>query len=235
LEQLIHVTLHTGPSTAPPSINNDEDIKASTDAILGDIDQGKLILDQYDGVLIACYSVHTLVHEIRARLAPIAEAQGSPKHVTGIFEASVLTAQLLIGPPSDEKWGIVTTGKFWEEHLTQGVKGCLGQARHEHNANFGGVFTTGLTAGDFHTVPPEEVEKRLTKATKLLLESGKVTCVVMGCAGMAGLESIIRSAAAELNGGKEVRDLHVVDGVKAGVMQLDQSIRSRQIFGPSHN
>lgn len=228
------MTTYTAPSSAPPSINNDEDIQASTEAVLNDISNGKLILDDYDGVLVACYSVHPLVHELRDRLRPIAGSTDSPKHVTGIFEASVLTAQLLIGPPSKETWGIVTTGKFWEEHLTQGVRGCLGQAAHEQSANFGGVFTTGLTAGDFHTVPPEVVERRLVKATKLLLDSGRVTCVVMGCAGMAGLEYTIRSAAAELNGGNEVRDLHVVDGVKAGIMQLDQAIRSKLIFGPHH-
>lgn len=232
--QTVKVSTYTAPPSSPGSINNDADIQASVEAVMQDVKAGHLKLDEYDGILVACYSVHPLVHKLREHLSGGDAGVPSPKPVTGIFEASILTAQLLIGPPSDEAWGIVTTGKFWEEHLTHGVKACLGQAAGESNSNFGGVYTTGLNAGDFHTVPQEEINRRLTEATKKLLGSGKVTCVVMGCAGMAGLESIIRSAAADLNDGKEVKHLHVVDGVKAGIMQLDQAIRSRQIFGPSH-
>lgn len=200
---------------------------------MGAVTDGSLALSSYDGILVACYSVHPLVHRLRDHLI----VKGTPKPVTGIFEASVLTAQLLIGSPSTETWGIVTTGKFWEDHLDQGVRACHGQGDGRRDGGvdfFAGVYTTGLNAGDFHTVPKEEVDRRLTEATKKLFGSGKVTCVVMGCAGMAGLESIIRAAAAEMKNGEDVKNLHVVDGVKAGIMQLDQAIRSRQIFGPSY-
>lgn len=157
-------------------------------------------------------------------------SQQFPCSVTGIFEASILTAQLLLKPHSDEKWGIVTTGTFWDDHLTAGVKSFLGQDAASSAKTFAGVFTTGLNAGDFHQVSEEEVTARLHKATQKLLGAGDVKCVVMGCAGMAGLERIIRSTAAEVQGAEAGRALYVVDGVKAGVLQLEQMMQSKRLF-----
>lgn len=150
--------------------------------------------------------------------------------MTGIFEASILTAQLLLKPHSNEKWGIVTTGTFWEGHLTAGIKSFLGQDASSSTQTFAGVFTTGLTAGDFHQVSEEEVTSRLRKATEKLLEVGNVKCVVMGCAGMAGLERTIRLTAAEVQGAEASKALYVVDGVKAGVLQLQQMMQSKRLF-----
>ncbi|CAH0017966.1 unnamed protein product [Clonostachys rhizophaga] len=221
----IKISTYTAPSTSPASINDDTDIKASEEAVCQDIANKSLSLDQYDAVLVACFSVHTLV----PRLPALTSAS-----VTGIFEASILTAQLLLQPYTDQKWGIVTTGKFWEDHLAAGVRSFFGQAPREDagqgSSNFAGVFSTGLTAGDFHRVPQEEVDAKLREATGKLLRSGDVRCVVMGCGGMAGLERVIRSTAAELIGEDFARGLYVVDGVRAGVLQLEQLVRSKQVF-----
>lgn len=138
--------------------------------------------------------------------------------VTGIFEASILTAHALLHPYTSEKWGIITTGKFWEAHLEGGVKAYLGE-----DSSFAGVFSTGLTAGDFHKVSPEVVREKLKDATQRLLDVGDVTVAVMGCAGMAGLEGIIRETVGD-------RRFYVVDGVKAGVLQLENMKHSRDIF-----
>lgn len=151
--------------------------------------------------------------------------------ITGIFEASISTAQLLLRPHSNEKWGIVTTGKFWEDHLTAGVKSFLGQEQNTTNRNFAGVFSTGLNAGDFHEVPEEQVTARLQDATRRLFQSGNVKCVVMGCAGMAGLERVIRSTATEMLGEEAAKGVYVVDGVKAGILQIEQMVQSKRIFG----
>ncbi len=69
--------------------------------------------DEYDGVLVACYSMHPLVEELSAAF----ESRGSPVLVTGIFEASILTSLSLVsthpGPSSlSQMWGIVTTGSY---------------------------------------------------------------------------------------------------------------------------
>lgn len=190
--------------------------------MVSSLQKGAQDLNSYDAILVACYSVHPLVQQLSHEF---------PSSVTGIFEASILTAQLLLKPHSDEKWGIVTTGTFWEEHLADGVKSFLGQDENLSSVKtFAGVFTTGLNAGDFHQVSEEEVTSRLRSATKKLLESGNVKCVVMGCAGMAGLESIIRSTAEEVQGKQAGKDLYVVDGVKAGILQLEQMMHSKRLF-----
>ena len=184
-------------------------------------------LKDYNAILVACYSVHPLVQLLAEREEGLA--------VTGIFEASILTSLSLLTPPDWKRipsWGIVTTGKFWEEHLTVGVKTFLGQDPSEVNAKFAGVESTGLVAGDFHgDVPPEVIRQKLSEATKRLLGgNGNVECVVMGCAGMAGLEEIIRSAAIEQYGEKVGRRVYIVDGVKAGVGLLVETVKNRRMF-----
>lgn len=191
----------------------------------------------FDGVLVACFSVHPLV--------PILQTgqQGpSCPAVTGIFEASILAALSLLKPK--EQWGIVTTGKFWEEHLYDGVGQYLGalpgpgdpplwpdRKPRWCNEKFAGVQSTGLNASDFHDgVDPAVVRKKLKEATKRLLRKRDgVACIVMGCAGMAGLEEIIREAASELRGEKfAYEELHVIDGVRAGIMQIETMIKHQR-------
>ncbi|KAI1767136.1 Asp/Glu/hydantoin racemase [Hypoxylon sp. FL1150] len=216
------VFTYTGPSDAPASINDGDDLAQSTKAVLADLNRLDFRNQDYDGVLVACFSVHPLVPNLQTD-------QAHPTAVTGIFEASVVTALSLLQP--EEKWGIVTTGKFWEEHLNAGVLNFLGGGRGDTNSKFAGVESTGLNAGDFHHgVDPEVIRKKLIEATQRLLKRGLVTCVVMGCAGMAGLEEIIRSAASELRGDEfAYSELHVIDGVRAGIMQVDTMIRHQRL------
>jgi Asp/Glu/hydantoin racemase len=198
-------------------------INASTTAVMDDPSfKKKLSPENYDAVLVACYSVHRLVSLLQPEI---------PVPVTGIFEASILTSiSLLPAPSSPRKWGIVTTGAFWEKHLSTGVKHYLGQPESSDSQRFAGVFTTGLNAGDFHDISPEEVRKRLKEATLKLLNSAEVGCIVMGCAGMAGLEDIIRSTVQETYPPELAREVLIVDGVKAGILQLEQTVRSKRAF-----
>ncbi|KAI1129027.1 hydantoin racemase [Nemania abortiva] len=212
------VYTYTGPPDSPASIDNDTDIKASKDAVLADFSGAS----GYDGIVVACFSVHPLVPELQSHTGP-------HRAITGIFEASVLAAISLLEPR--ETWGIVTTGKFWEDHLSNGVRAFLGAGTADGNAKFAGVQSTGLNASDFHHgVDPAVVRQKLKAATKRLLDTGKVHVIVMGCAGMAGLEDIIREAASEEYGEEFAYSiLHVIDGVRAGVMQVDHMIRNQRL------
>lgn len=226
--QSVNVHTYTAPPESPASINDAEGIQVSTDVVLKDLTQSGE-LDKYDGVLIACYSVHPLVGHL-------AERYKNKLAVTGIFEASVLTATSVLPPAilsagsPQSQWGIVTTGVFWEEHLGTGVLKFLGQKAGSENVKFRGVASTGLSAGDFHRVSAEEVNNKLQEATRRLLGGGGVGCVVMGCAGMAGLEEIIRTTAVKQYGTESGSSIFVVDGVKAGVLQLEQMVKSRRLF-----
>ncbi|KAL2263896.1 hypothetical protein VTK26DRAFT_4456 [Humicola hyalothermophila] len=219
------VFTYTAPPESPKSINDGQDIAESTGVVYRDLETTPLF-EKYDAVLVACFSVHPLVAKLQAKasLTP----HGSVRAVTGIFEASILTCLSLVAP--HKKWGIVTTGKFWEDHLVQGVNDFLGAEPHARNSKFIGVETTGLDAGDFHSVSPAVIREKLSEATRRLLAKGQVDCVVMGCAGMAGLEEIIRSVAVETYGLEVGRKVLIIDGVKAGVGLLEQMVRNKQAF-----
>lgn len=213
--------MYTAPQHSPASINDDKDIKASTEAVWANLEETGLLKD-YDGVLIACYSKHTLVEQIQTRLP------GLP--VTGIFEASVLASLPLVRP--SRGWGIVTTGKFWEAHLSDAIASFLGGSGS--GGSFLGVQSTGLAAGDFHgDVPPEVIRDKLKAATKRLLADGQPDCILMGCGGMAGLEEVIRAAVREERGLRASLDVHVVDGVRAGVGVVEQMVRNQRMFKSS--
>ncbi|KAK0721164.1 Asp/Glu/hydantoin racemase [Lasiosphaeris hirsuta] len=228
--QSTEIYTYTGPPESPASINDGSDVLQSSDAVYRNL-TGSGTLQQYDAVLVACFSVHPLVE----RLSGLHGARGKLV-VTGIFEASILASlSLLMTPPLNTapptKWGIVTTGKFWEDHLTQGVNTFLGTDTSSVNDKFAGVESTGLTAGDFHGgVDPSVIRQKLKDATKRLLSKGAVDCVVMGCAGMAGLEEIIRLAAIEQYGQEQGSQVFIIDGVKAGVGLLEQTVRNKNMF-----
>lgn len=100
------------------------------------------------------------------------------------------------------------------------------------NLNFSGVFSTGLTAGDFHggKVTPEVIRAKMKEATQALLRTGRVECVVMGCAGMAGLENVIRAAIKDEYEPNAAAKVHILDGVRAGVGVLEQMVKHRRMF-----
>lgn len=175
------------------------------------LDPSSNLLESHSAVLIACYSEHPLVPLIKQR---------TTKPVTGIFEASVAAALVLIKP--DQSLGIVSTGKVWEELLSTGVANQLGA---EASKRFAGVETTGLTAVELHDVPAEEVREKMKEATKRLLRRGNVGAVCLGCAGMAGMEEMVREACIEEKGEKEGSEVRIIDGVKAGVALLEGLVK----------
>ncbi|KAF1948673.1 hydantoin racemase-like protein [Byssothecium circinans] len=205
----------TAPS-GPKSINNEDDAHESVKHCLPSLQK---VLDQHDGFLVACYSKHPLVPLLKNE-AVIKKAR---KPVTGIFEASVSTSLPLIHP--DEKFGIVSTGKVWEQILSEAVVDFLGTAGTEASKRFAGVETTGLNATDLHDAPAEEVRKRMKDAVKRLLNKGHVGAICLGCAGMAGMDAMVREACVEELGHEEGNRVRIVDGVVAGVAWLEGAVR----------
>jgi Asp/Glu/hydantoin racemase len=63
-------------------------------------------------------------------------------------------------------------------------------------------------------------------AVKRLLGKGKVGAICLGCAGMAGMDEIVREACIEELGQEEGQRLRIVDGVMAGVAWLEGAVRA---------
>jgi Asp/Glu/hydantoin racemase len=160
------------------------------------------------------------------------------KYVTGIFEASVATSLMLISSfrllddwtlhkgQATDTFGIVTTGSNWKSELTNAVTemilrpaGQEGDSTSKTTNQFAGVETTGLTAGQLHDTPPDEVRKKMRDATERLLKSTAlpVSAVCLGCAGMAGMEEAVREGCIKAYGEVEGQNVHIIDGVVTGV------------------
>lgn len=214
---------YTAPS-GPDSINNEDDARKSAEIVLADLSESGFCAE-FNGFVVACYSVHPLTTKLKSLLPAKHHAP-----VIGIFEASLSTALSLLPPPwsgSIKKFGIVTTGKYWEDTLTHGVLDFLGCDNLDSCKRFKGVESTGLSAAELHTSPPSEVRYRMIKATKRLLRDRDVGVICLGCAGMAGMDTIVREACVEELGEEEAQDVHIVDGVKAGIALVEGLVRAR--------
>ena len=154
------------------------------------------VFDQYDGIVVACYGPHPAIEGIR-------EAIEIP--TMGIMEASILYAL-----PLGSKFSIVTTSPRWQPLLEEGVK-LLGV--EERCAS---VRSSGLAVLDLERLPAEQVCSRLAdEARAAVLEDG-AEVILLGCAGMAGLEETVARTA----------EVPVVDSVRAGVIMVAALARS---------
>lgn len=116
---------------------------------------------------------------------------------------------------------MVSTGAQWQGILDDAVAESLGTA----STRYAGTETTGLNASELHDRPQAEVNEKMKAATKRLLERG-AKAICLGCAGMAGLDVVVREACVEALGEREGGRVRVVDGVVAGVGFLEVGLRA---------
>ena len=206
-----HITLRylTGPIPSPPSV---DDLTTSIlsaahtfPVALAALQAEGADVPDVDAVLVACFSDHPLVGMLR---------EHTDKPVIGIFEASILHA-LALGQP----FGIVTTGKYWEGALTEGVKRIFGSG--DPGGAFVGVESTGMTALELHDRPADVVATGISAAASRIAARGART-IIMGCAEMSGMEKAVRDGC----GGEEW--VHIVDAVRSGVTVLEGLVRAQK-------
>lgn len=202
----------TAPS-GPSSVDNEEGCHESARILLPILTETRAdYLASHSGFLIACYSEHPLVQELKSY---------THKPVVGILEASVATAISLLGP--GQSFGIVSTGKVWEELLSTAVHHLLGT---EQSERFAGVTTTGLSATELHDAPTDLVHRRINEATRLLLRRAKdIGAICLGCAGMTGMDEWVREACTQELGDDKGNRVRIVDGVKSGFIMLDGLVK----------
>ncbi|EMD32958.1 hypothetical protein CERSUDRAFT_87661 [Gelatoporia subvermispora B] len=134
--------------------------------------------------------------------------------VLGIFEASLLHARAL-----GRRFGIVTTGAYWEGALSAGANALFGSA--DAGGAFVGVRSTGLSALELHKMPAAEVHARIALAAGALVGEDGAEVVIMGCAGMSGMEAAVREGARAV-----CREVIVLDAVRCGVGMLEGILRA---------
>jgi Asp/Glu/hydantoin racemase len=217
----------TAPAHAPKAISNVITANQTATACYEALVKSGAI-QKYDGFLVSCcksffvrtksskiltqnvlpVSDHPLVHMLREHLI----IDHSSKPVVGIFEAAVLHS-LVIG----HRFAVVSTGHGIKNTLIAGMRAFLGA----NSERFAGVVTSGIGVVELREGDQTRVE-RLMKETSAKAAGLGADVLILGCAGMAGMETLVKAGVREAGLG-EVR---VVDGAKAGVEVLAGLARS---------
>ncbi|KAK5114658.1 hypothetical protein LTR62_002231 [Meristemomyces frigidus] len=192
----VEVIGFTAPRPAPTAIEGNFDNVMSASAAA----RALIPLQQrenYDAVLVACYSDHALIRMLR-------EEFEIP--VIGIMEASLIAARTL-----GARFGIVATSR--RSKIIHGDA-----VRHYGMEGFcAGIEACDLGVLDLERKPREVVKSVMQEAAKKLIGRG-AEVVTLGCAGMSGMKEAVEEAV-----GKE--GVVVVDGVVAGVHHLVGLVR----------
>ncbi|PPQ91020.1 hypothetical protein CVT25_013945 [Psilocybe cyanescens] len=192
----VHLQFYTGPSNAPPSINDTTTGVLSGAACFADI-QEKNLIDKHDGFLVCCFSDHPLTHLLR---------ENTRKPAINILEAAI-SQSLLIG----QRFGIITTGTGYKYIYYADVRNFIGAT----SERFAGLVTTGLGVVELREGDRQHIETKVKEGSVRIAEKG-ADVIILGCAGMAGMEEWVEQGVVEAGMGP----IRVVDGAKAGVQIL---------------
>jgi Asp/Glu/hydantoin racemase len=183
---------------SPLSIEGTTDSIISAAACLHDLSSR---LDEWDGFIVACFSAHPLTLALR-------ELTATP--VVGILDTPLLMASQL-----GSNVGILTTSPRWVPLLTHDI-----HALHIASLNTAGVVSSGLSVLDLEHLPREQVLSTLGKMAKEeLVEQRQADVIVLGCAGMVGLDTAIRETV-----GKGVV---ILDPVRCALEVLEGLVRMK--------
>ncbi|KAJ3037176.1 hypothetical protein HDV00_001987 [Rhizophlyctis rosea] len=244
----IELHYYTAPTPSPSSINNEEDARLSTSAVLDGLGFGPTKsapqglshpINHYAGIIVGCYSPHPLVSALRSALRAHPAYPSTPV-IVGIFESSFYAA-LQLG----SKFGIVTTGVQWEDIMMKGMLsgGGVDPARCVGVRGTGiGVLELdgggddgnrdGVSCSDYAD-NVERVYRILMEKSLDLIEKG-AEVILLGCAGMTLWQSRLQRGVNDAlqirkdRGGKNRLDyVPVVDGVRAAIEQAAAMARMR--------
>lgn len=170
----VNLHFYTAPANAPKEIDGTESLILSEQAVLPDLLDKKLH-EAYDGYLICCYSDHPLIHSL---------AKNTTKPVLGIMQATLLysysNARL-------NKLFVLTSTSGWNATLDEAIVSFSGA----------GVFpsskfqrTRALDVLVLSLADEEEFAKISRRVDAIFQEykDDKIDAVLLGCAGMAGLD-----------------------------------------------
>ncbi|KAM9895165.1 hypothetical protein OXX79_008254 [Metschnikowia pulcherrima] len=193
----ITLEFYTAPSSSPEEIDGTETSLLSEKATLPDLLEKKLHL-AHDGYLVCCYSDHPLTRSL---------AKETKKPVLGIMQATLLysyaNARL-------NKSFILTSTSGWNTLLDNAITSFAGSGTFPKEKF---VHTRALDVSVLSLADASEFKKISDRVDLFLQEykNDKIDCVLLGCAGMAGLDEKLAEV---------YPDIEFVDSCKAGVAFL---------------
>jgi allantoin racemase len=179
------VQVETVQATAGPrSIEGHFDEAAS---LLGTLEWVLRRDPEIDAYVFACFSAHPAIDAAR---------EVTHRPALGIAEAAMALASLV-----GHRFSIVTTSRRWKPMLEDAVR------RYGYETRCASVRASGLAVLDLDALPPERVMDTLLDEARRAVQDDGAEAIVLGCAGMAGLDVRLR----------EALDVPVVESVAAGV------------------
>jgi allantoin racemase len=193
------------PAVGPESIEGAFDEVVSAYWTLDCVMQ---VAERYDGIVVACYGPHPSVGALR-------EASALP--TLGIMEGSVLYAM-----PLGARFSIVTTSARWQPLIEDGLK-LLGV-----ESRCASVRSTGLAVLDLDRLPHDEVSNRLAAEARAAVAEDGAEVIILGCAGMAGLQATVTAAA----GVPVVDAVHATVTLTAALARAGGRTSKRTLYRP---
>ncbi|KAN0060146.1 Protein dcg1 [Thecaphora frezii] len=190
----------TGPPTSPPSINDaPTSILSASECykhLVSLSPLGELPRHPASAYVVACFSDHPLVAMLR-HAAP-------SKPALHILEAAIIHS-LSCGT----RFGVLTTDRDMVADVDAGIRKVLGG----NSDRYVGTVGTGLGVVELQTGDAEKVHTIIKRGAAEVARRG-ADVIILGCAGMAGMESLVRQGVKESGLGSNVA---VIDGAKAAI------------------
>lgn len=142
---------------------------------------------EVDAYVFACFSAHLAIDAAR---------ELTRKPVVGIAEAGMALASFL-----GRRFSIVTTSRRWQPILQDAVR------LYGYESRCASVRSSGLAVLDLDQLPREQVIERLAAEARRAVSEDGAEAIVLGCAGMADLDTRLR----------EALDVPIIESVAAGV------------------
>lgn len=199
----VSLFFYTAPAESPAEITGSATLIESEKAVLEDIQNHDFT--KYDGILVACYSDHPLVYSL---------ATYTKKPVLGIMHATLLYSY---ANASFTNLIILTSTSGWLPLLDEALikfagAGSFPTAKFHKSAALD-VLVLNLS-------DPVEFANISQRVLSILNAAERpIDCVLLGCAGMAGLDKKLLD---------HFPGIVFIDSVKAGVNFLTASINLRQ-------
>lgn len=195
----IDYDFYTAPSEAPKEINGTETSIESEQVVLPDLVNKGLL--NYDGYLICCYSDHPLIYSLKAY---------TNKPIMGIMHGTLLYS---IMNHRLQKSIIITSFSSWEPILDEAIMKFFNTDKFPTNRM---ARTKSLDINVVNLNNPETFEAIVKKVSLILQSDSTIDCVLLGCAGMVGLDDKLSS---------QFPKIKFVDGVKISMELLASMMR----------
>ncbi|CAK9437989.1 uncharacterized protein LODBEIA_P23610 [Lodderomyces beijingensis] len=197
------LVFYTAPSAAPKEITGEQTSLESTRIVMADIKERKLDT-QHDGFMVCCYSDHPLIQQL---------SQLTKKPVVGIMQATLIYA---LSSPFVKKSFVLTSTSAWEPLLDKGIADFAGAASFPSNKF---QKTRGLNVSVLNLADDDEYGKIRSRVKEILeveYKADNIDCVLLGCAGMAGLDKKLEA---------DYPGVRFIDSVKIATHLLNGLVR----------